>query len=117
MHGTIRGCLSEAIVEKRNPIFKDGKIFYPVEKEILMEREVKIREHRRTAQRSWRKMGRQIRGHLKPNTLRWSKFMHVEVTNEDGTAWTKIENKADVESHLIDRNVEQFSHAGTTPFG
>jgi hypothetical protein len=43
--------------------------------------------------------------------------MNVEVPNGDGTAWTKIENNAEVESHLIDRNVEQFSHAGTTPFG
>jgi hypothetical protein len=87
-----------------------------VEKEILVEREVKTRENRRTEQRSWRKMGRKIRGHLKPNTLKRSKLMHVEVPNEDGTSMTKIENKAEVESHLIDRNVEQFSHAGTTPF-
>jgi hypothetical protein len=43
--------------------------------------------------------------------------MHVEVSNEDGTAWTKIENKEEVERHLIDRNVEQFSHAGSTLFG
>jgi hypothetical protein len=43
--------------------------------------------------------------------------MHVEVPNEDGTASTKIENKTEVESHLIDRNGQQFSHAGTTPFG
>jgi hypothetical protein len=43
--------------------------------------------------------------------------MHVEVPNEDGTVWTKIESKEEVESHLIDRNVEQFSHAGNTPFG
>jgi hypothetical protein len=43
--------------------------------------------------------------------------VHVEVPNEDGTAWTKIENKAEVESHLIDRNVEHFSHAGRTLFG
>jgi lipopolysaccharide biosynthesis regulator YciM len=43
--------------------------------------------------------------------------MHVEVPNEDGPAWTEIENRAEVEIHLIDRNVEQFSHAGTTPFG
>jgi hypothetical protein len=43
--------------------------------------------------------------------------MHVEVPNEDGTVWTKIENKEEVEIHLIDRNVEQFSHAGNTPFG
>jgi hypothetical protein len=43
--------------------------------------------------------------------------MQVEVPNEDGTSWKKIENKAEVGSHLIDRNVEQLSHAGTTPFG
>jgi hypothetical protein len=66
--------------------------------------EAKTRENRRTAQRSWRKVGRQIRGYLKPNTLKQSKLMHVEVPNEDGTAWTKIKNKAEVESHLIDRN-------------
>jgi hypothetical protein len=43
--------------------------------------------------------------------------MHVEVPREDGTVWTKIGNKEEVESHLIDRNVKQFSHAGNTPFG
>jgi hypothetical protein len=88
-----------------------------MEKYIIVEREVKTRENRRTAQRSLRKMGRQLRGHIKRNTLKRSKLMHVEVPNEVGTAWTKIENKAEVEIHLIDRNVEQLSHAGTTPFG
>jgi hypothetical protein len=62
-------------------------------------------------------MGRQIRGHLKPNNFKRRKLMHVEVSNDGGTAWTKIENKEEVESHLIDRNVEQFSHARNTPFG
>jgi hypothetical protein len=33
------------------------------------------------------------------------------------TTWTKIEDKDEVEHHLIARNVEQFSHAGATPFG
>jgi hypothetical protein len=56
-------------------------------------------------------------GHLKPNTLKRSKFMHVEVSNDGGTAWTKIENKEEVKSHLVDRNMEQFSHAANTPFG
>jgi hypothetical protein len=107
----------EAIVEKRNPRFKEGEIFDPVEKEILVEREVKTRKNRRTAQRSWRKMGRQIWGHLKPNTLKRSKLMHVEVSQDGGTAWKKNENKEEVESHLIDKKVEQFSHAGNTPFG
>jgi hypothetical protein len=62
-------------------------------------------------------MGRQIRGHLKPNTLKRSKLMRMKVPNVDGTAWTKIENKEEVKRHLIDRNVEQFSHAGNIPFG
>jgi hypothetical protein len=109
--------IAEAMVENINPRSKDRKIFDPVEKEILVEREVKTRKNRRTAQRSWRKVGRKIRGYLKPNTLKWSKLMHVEVPNGYGTASTKIENKAEVESRLIDRNVEQFSDAGTTPFG
>jgi hypothetical protein len=62
-------------------------------------------------------MGRQIRGYLKPNTLKRSKFLHVEVPNGDGTSWTKVKDKEEVEKHLIDRNVEQFSHSGKTPFG
>jgi hypothetical protein len=82
--------IEEAIVEKRNPRLKEGEIFDPVEKEILVKRELKTSENRWTAQQSWRKMGRQIRGHLKPNSLKMSKLMHVEVPNVDGTAWTKI---------------------------
>jgi hypothetical protein len=109
--------IAEAIVEKRNPRFKEGEKFDTVEKEILVEREVKTRENRRTAQRSWRKMEGQTRANLKPNTLKRNKLMQVEVSNYDWTACSKIENKEEVESHLIDINVEQFSHAGNTPFG
>jgi hypothetical protein len=88
-----------------------NEIFDPVEKE------VKIHENRKTAQRSWRKMGRQIRGHMKPNTLKRSKLIHVEVPSNNETTWTKIKHKDEVEHHLIARNVEQFSHAGATTFG
>jgi hypothetical protein len=93
------------------------EIFDPVEQEILVEKEVKTRKNRRTAQRSWRKMGCQIRGFIKPNTLKRSRLRHVEVPNEDEISWTKMEDKDEVENHLIARNVEQFSHAGETPFG
>jgi hypothetical protein len=103
--------VAQAIVEKRNPGYKEGGIFDPVEKEVM------VCENRKTAQRSRRKMGRQIRGHTKPNTLQQSKLMHVEVTSNNETTWTKIEDKDEVEDHLIARNVEQFSHAGATPFG
>jgi hypothetical protein len=83
-------------LEKRNLRFKEEEIFDSVEKEILVERELKTRENHRTAQWSWRKMGRQIRRHLKPNNLKRSKLMHVEVPNVDETAWEKIENKEDI---------------------
>jgi hypothetical protein len=62
-------------------------------------------------------MGRQIRGYLKTNTLKRIRLMHVEVPDNYGMTWTKNEDKEEVENHLIDRNVEQFSHAGATPFG
>jgi hypothetical protein len=62
-------------------------------------------------------MGRQTRGHIKPNTLQQSKLMHVEVLSNNEPTWTKIEDKDKVEHHLIARNVDQFSHAGATPFG
>jgi hypothetical protein len=52
--------VAQAIVEKRNPGYKEVEIFDPVEKEILVEKEVKVRDNRKTAQRSWRKMGRAL---------------------------------------------------------
>jgi hypothetical protein len=66
-----------------------------------VEKEVKARENRKTAQRSLRKMGHHIRGYTKPNTLKRSRLRHVEVPNNDETTWTKIEDKDDVENHLI----------------
>jgi hypothetical protein len=62
-------------------------------------------------------MGHQIWSHIKPNTLQRSKFMHIEAPSNNETTWTKIEDKDEVEHHLIARNVEQFSHVGATPFG
>jgi hypothetical protein len=70
--------LADAIVEKRNPWYKEGEVFDPVEKEILVEKEVKVRENWKTAQRSLQKMGRQIRGYLKPNMLKQSRLRDVE---------------------------------------
>jgi hypothetical protein len=104
-------------VEKRNHRFKDREIFDPEGKEILVEKEVNTRENHRAAQQSWQRIGRQIRGYLKPTTLKWSRIMHVEVPYDDGMTWKKVEDKEEVEHQLIDRNVEKFSHAGETPFG
>jgi hypothetical protein len=40
----------------------------------------------------------------------------LDVQTEDGL-WRQIVGKTQVEEHLIERNVEQFSHAGATPLG
>jgi hypothetical protein len=40
----------------------------------------------------------------------------LEVQTEDGI-WRQIVCKVQVEEHLIERNVEKFSHAGATPLG
>jgi hypothetical protein len=40
----------------------------------------------------------------------------LDVQTEDGL-WRQIFGKTQVEEHLIERNVKQFSHAGATPLG
>jgi hypothetical protein len=32
-------------------------------------------------------------------------------------SWHRLDSKATVEYHFMERNMEQFSHVGTTPFG
>jgi hypothetical protein len=97
--------VAHEMVENRNPRYNEGEIFDPVEKEILVEKEVKVRKNRKAAQRLWRKLGRQVRGHIKPNTAKRSKLMHIEVPSNNEMTWTKIEDKDKVEHHLIARNV------------
>jgi hypothetical protein len=63
------------------------------------------------------KLRRQIRGHLQPYTLQKSKLTAVEVSGADDGSWSRIDAKEQVEALLINRNIEQFSHAGDTPFG
>jgi hypothetical protein len=77
---------------------------------------LKSRENKRTSQKTFRKLGRQIRGQVKPNSAKKSSLSKVTVPDTDGT-WTHIIGKDDLEDHLLQRNVEKFSLAGETPFG
>jgi hypothetical protein len=76
------------------------------DKDVLVQKELKSREYRRTAKRSWQKLGRQIRGHLKPHTLQKSKLTAVEVSGSADGSWSRIDTKEQVGALLIDRNVE-----------
>jgi hypothetical protein len=53
---------------------------------------------------------------VKPNSTKKSSLNRLDVQTEDGL-WQQIVGKTQVEEHLIERNVEQFSHAGATPLG
>jgi hypothetical protein len=53
---------------------------------------------------------------VKPNSTKNSSLNRLDVQTKDGL-WRQIVGKTQVEEHLIERNVEQFSHAGATPLG
>jgi hypothetical protein len=72
-------------------------------------------KHPHLAKRSWKKLGRHLRGFLKQETLKRSRLVKIEVPDGDG--WKKAEDKEITEEGLMERNIEQFWHVGTTPFG
>jgi hypothetical protein len=58
--------LATAIVEHKHPYLCDGNEYDSLEKENLVAKVLKTRENRKTAKLSWKKLGRQIRGIIKP---------------------------------------------------
>jgi hypothetical protein len=95
-----------AVVEQKRPEFRLGEIFMECDKDVLVQKELKSRENRRTAKRSWQNLGRQIRGHLKPHSLQNIKLTAVEVSGSADGSWSRIDTKEQVEALIIDRNVE-----------
>jgi hypothetical protein len=54
------------------------------EREDILEKELKSRENRRSAQRYFKKLGRERRGRVKPNSIKKSFLMALDVPGEDG---------------------------------
>jgi hypothetical protein len=78
------------IVEHKHPHFFGVIDQDPVEKETLVAKVLKTRENRKMAKRSWKKPGRQIKGSLKPETLKRSILVNIEI--RDGDGWRKVED-------------------------
>jgi hypothetical protein len=108
--------VSIARVERRYPHLTEDDILQAQEREERIEKEVKHRETRRSTQKSFWKLGYQIRVHVKPNSMKKSSPNSIAAQTEDGI-WCQIVGKVQVDKHLIERNVEQFSHAGAIPLG
>jgi hypothetical protein len=85
--------LAMAVVEHKTPEFRSGETFMECDKDVLVQKELKSRGNRRTAKRSWQKLGRQIRGHLKPHTLQKSKLTAVEVSGADDGSWSSYRSQ------------------------
>jgi hypothetical protein len=87
------------------------------DKNVFVQKEINSRENRKTIKCLSQKLEHQIRGHLKPHTLQKSKLTAVEFPGADPGTWSRVYTKEQVEELLSNRNNEQFSHAGDTPFG
>jgi hypothetical protein len=67
-----------ARVERKHPLLTADNEELSQERDDLIQKEVKACENRRAAQRTFRKLGRQIRGQVKPNSAKKSGIMRVE---------------------------------------
>jgi hypothetical protein len=108
--------VANARVERRYPHLIEDNIMQAQEREERIEKQVKKRETRRSTQKSFRKLGYQIRGHVKPNSTKKLSLNRLDVQKEE-VLWRQIVGKTQVDERLIERNVEQFSHAGATTLG
>jgi lipopolysaccharide biosynthesis regulator YciM len=104
--------LATAIVEHKHQYLCDVNEYDPVDKENLVAKVLKTRNNQKTAKQSLKKLGRHIKGITKPETLKQSRLMKIEVP--DGDEWKKVEDKEIMEEHLMEQNIEQFSHAEKT---
>jgi hypothetical protein len=103
-------------LERRHPRLADGNSAHALGRKELILKEIKRRENKRVTASSFNKMGRSIRGHVKPSSLKKTSLTVSEV--KDATRiWKQIQGKESIEEHIAHRNVEQLSHAGKTPFG
>jgi hypothetical protein len=110
--------VATAQVDKNYPHLIEDNHVCTIEREEKIEMDIKARENTRNSQGSFRKLGRQIRGHVKPNTAKKSSLVIVTVPDAGPEIlWKHSIGKDDLEDHLIELNVEQFSHAGATQFG
>jgi hypothetical protein len=103
-------------VERKHPILTADNVELSQERDDLIQKEVKACENRRADQQTFKKLVRQLRGHVKPNSAKKSGLNRVEVEFRNNV-WKQPTGMEEFEEHLIPRNLEQFSHAGATPFG
>jgi hypothetical protein len=103
-------------VERKYPHLVEGNVPMTLERAAKIQKELKRSENKRVSQGSFKKLGRHIRGHINPSSLKKTSLTRLEIPDQDGV-WKEIQGKSPMEEQIAHHNVEQFSHAGKTPFG
>jgi hypothetical protein len=74
--------VATARVEKMCPHLTEDNAACAIEREEKIELELKAQENRRNTQGSFRKLGRQVRGHVKPNSNKKSSLTRVSLPDD-----------------------------------
>jgi hypothetical protein len=82
-------------VERGHLDLADGNSVLSLEREEHILKEIKRRENKRVTARSFKKMGRQIRGHVKPSSLKKTSLKRLEVRDATGI-WKQIQGKESI---------------------
>jgi hypothetical protein len=99
--------VATARVEKNYPHLTEYNPVCAIKRERKIELEIKARKNRWNTQGSYRKLGRQLRGHVKPKTAKKSSLTRVMAPDSgpEGLSKHSIGND-DPYDHLIERNIE-----------
>jgi hypothetical protein len=62
--------VATARVERKYPHLVEGNVYMTLEREARMQKELKWRENKRVTKGSFKKLGRKIRGHINPSSLK-----------------------------------------------
>jgi hypothetical protein len=109
--------VATARVEKKYPHLTEDNPAFAIEREEKIELEIKARENRWNTPGSFRNLGHQIQGRVKPNKAKKCSLKRVTVPDSGPEGFCKhIICTYDLEDNFIERNFQQFSHAGATPF-
>jgi hypothetical protein len=77
--------VATARVERKYPHLVEDNVMQAQEREDRIEKEVKQGENRRSTQKSFRKLGYQIRGHVKPNSTKKLSLNRMSVQTRMGS--------------------------------
>jgi hypothetical protein len=91
-----------AWVERRHPYLADGNGALALESEELILKKIKRRKNKRVTARSFKKMVRQISGHVKPSSLKKTSLTRLEVQDATGI-WKQKQRKESIEEHIAQR--------------